>query len=649
MPAPEKFARALHGLRDVALHLASALSIAALTVALVELARILASGDGALVDELHLLNGRALGVTTLLLALALLTVRALVNRLSVAVLTCAPLAFVLLIAHLQKMEVQGKPLVPSDLTLLRELCDVLGTVIAGRLPFFAAIALCLLGLVALIALCLAHAPRWPMRPAERLALLATSALLLGSELASPWFNGALEKRGVENLVWSYGYNLRMNGFLLPLALNARQVLPKPAGYSAEKIEALFEGLPKTAAPLPAGAAEKPDVIVFMAEAFWDATQLGERYSRDPVPNFHALAASHPLLTMTSPQRGGGTANVEFEALTGIAHGLLPTSSVPYQHYVHRPLRALPALFREQGYRTAALHNFHRYYFARSSVYPLLGFDRFIALDELEPVDFDGVRPEGFVNHRGIGTLSGSEALIDGHYPSDEPLVRRLLQELDAPGGDGDGAATPRFLFAIGMVGHGPFLYERWPAPDVTVAAGEGRPPLGETATHDLENMANAAFRADRGLGHLVRALGKRARPTLLVFFGDHLPALRSETFAEAGFDGGALDHRRYETQVLFWSNRPLPAIDAAPAFSVFYLSPKILAAAGLPLPRHLQLLAGFERVLPAMNDARLCTADGAWLPGPFDRRVPPEAREVIRALSLLGYDRLAGGQVSERP
>ncbi len=630
----------------------SAPLIAAASLALLETARILTSGSGPFLDEVKLLVGLSLALTTAALALAILTVRALTNRLSIALFTVPPLTFALLFAHNQKMATLGKPLVPADLSLLRELKDVMGTVVAGHEFTFGAAALLAALFLFLIIRSLTAPSRLPMtKPARAIALaLAISAAAVCAAFPDPILE-FLERRGVENVVWSYGYNLRTNGFLLPLLMNARQRLPMPEGYGPDAVSRVFErfsGGTEAAAASPESPKEqgRPDIIVFMAEAFWDVTQLqGVRFSQDPIPTFHRLAASEGarLFSMMSPQRGGGTANVEFEALTGISHALLPAASVPYQHYVRQPLKGLPAVLREMGYTARAFHNFHRYYFSRASVYPLLGFESFTALDELSPVGLDGIRPEGFVNHRGIKSLNGTEALIDGRYPSDEPLVRRLAEELEKP------ADRPKFLFAVGMVGHGPFLYDRWPSPEVRVEAAEGRPPLSESAEKDLENMANAAFRADRCLAYLTEAIRHRGRPTLLVFFGDHLPALKNETFAEAGFENGEKDHNRYRTQVLFWANAPLSlsSVRAGQEFSVFYLAPKILAAAGLPLPPHLRLLPEFEKTLPAMNDGRLLTPDGHWLSGPRDAALAGPQKEVVRALELLGYDRLAGSQFSE--
>ncbi|MDR0965154.1 MAG: LTA synthase family protein [Myxococcales bacterium] len=655
--------RAIDRVAGFGLKLLSAFGLSALIVAGVEAARIYFSGASRLNPEIDTLLVKPIGITVVGLALALLAIRALVNRLSVALLVCVPLAFGLLIGHLQKQAMLGKPLALADLGLLHELWDVRAAVVAGKELQFAAIGLVLLLAVVAMGVCLFKRARWPMRWSERALVLALTVGLLGAELRFTWFVPALQSNGVKNEVWDYEHNLRHNGFFLPLFMNARQVIPRIEGYGVASVDRLFEALPpvplqemvasaESISPSAAAPGVRPDVILYMAEAFWDVTRLGLHFNRDPIPNFRALAASHGLLSTTSPQRSGGTGNVEFEALTGIPHGLLPISSVPYIHFLRRPLRALPALFREQGYETTALHNFYRYYYSREAAYPLLGFERFIALDELSPVGLDGERPEGNVNNRRIAKWGDIDALTDGRFPSDEPLVWRLLEELDAPRQEGD---RPRFLFAISMVTHAPYLNDRWPTLDVTLSPDERSVLLSEEAAREVENYANRLLRADAALGHLIRSLEKRERPTLLVFFGDHLPGLLNETFAAMGFAPGEREHRRYETPLLFWSNRPLPGLDAmasgnaSPAFSVFYLSPKILKAAGLPLPKHLELLASVEKELPSLNASLLQTSAGEWLAGPNDARASPAVTKIVEKLRLLTYDRLAGECLSERP
>ncbi|MDR0965861.1 MAG: hypothetical protein LBM75_05075, partial [Myxococcales bacterium] len=120
------------------------------------------------------------------------------------------------------------------------------------------------------------------------------------------------------------------------------------------------------------------------------------------------------------------------------------------------------------------------------------------------------------------------------------------------------------------------------------------------------------------------------------------------TFASVGFDAGELGRRRYETAALFWSNQPLPKIEAKPAFSVFYLSAKILRAARLPLPKHLRIVSTFESKMPSLNASLLQSGDGRWLAGPSAVDASSTEGAIIEALSLLAYDRLMGERLSER-
>ena len=91
------------------------------------------------------------------------------------------------------------------------------------------------------------------------------------------------------------------------------------------------------------AAERPDIIMVMSESFWDPTRLpGVTITPDPIPNVRALQSGHVF----SPEFGGMTANVEFEALTGFSNAFLPYGSIPYQQYVREPLPSLATFLEE---------------------------------------------------------------------------------------------------------------------------------------------------------------------------------------------------------------------------------------------------------------------------------------------------------------
>ena len=100
--------------------------------------------------------------------------------------------------------------------------------------------------------------------------------------------------------------------------------------------------------------EKPDIIIVMSESFWDPTRLpGVKITPDPIANVRKLRSG----SMFSPEFGGMTANVEFEALTGFSNAFLPYGSIPYQQYVRGTMPSLATFLKSEGYRTRAIHPF----------------------------------------------------------------------------------------------------------------------------------------------------------------------------------------------------------------------------------------------------------------------------------------------------
>ena len=154
------------------------------------------------------------------------------------------------------------------------------------------------------------------------------------------FSWTRDRLQIIPMMWDQKENYAFNGFTLAFALNLPMAnVPAPAGYSAEAIGDI-PGFPAASVP-----ADKPDIIIVMSESFWDPTKLpGVTITPDPIPTVRETRSG----SMFSPEFGGMTANIEFEALTGFSNAFLPYGSIPYQQYIHgaAPLaRHLPARAR----------------------------------------------------------------------------------------------------------------------------------------------------------------------------------------------------------------------------------------------------------------------------------------------------------------
>ena len=120
----------------------------------------------------------------------------------------------------------------------------------------------------------------------------------------------------------------------------------------------------------------------MNESFWDASRLeGISYDRELTPNLTALKNEAAYGYCYTPSFGGGTCDVEFEALTGFSVEHLPAGSKPYQQHVTHDMFSLPQYLRAQGYDTLAVHGYYRKFWSRNTAYPYLGFNEFIAAED----------------------------------------------------------------------------------------------------------------------------------------------------------------------------------------------------------------------------------------------------------------------------
>lgn len=108
----------------------------------------------------------------------------------------------------------------------------------------------------------------------------------------------------------------------------------PQRYSGATIRRIFtEDELKDLSSIPAAVGEerRPNVIMLQMESFFDPTLMENlQYSADPVPNFRKLKEEFSSGFLTVPAVGAGTANTEFEVLTGMRVRFFRTRGIPVQ-------------------------------------------------------------------------------------------------------------------------------------------------------------------------------------------------------------------------------------------------------------------------------------------------------------------------------
>ena len=406
----------------------------------------------------------------------------------------------------------GNPLIPADFQMIDQLRKGGAHLLAGYLPHS---PWPYLGLAAGIALIVAL---WRLEPplfarrtgGKRLLAGSVSLLLLASLLGGVTLWSRIYNARVLWLEpWSASSTANHSGLVSSLMLyhlhyghGQRTADPAAAkALIAQTRDALHQRL--AAAP---GSGERPDIVVVQSESFFDPGIMRGYENHRFTPNLHRLekrGASGPLHV---PTFGGGTIRTEFEALTGLSLRYFDDLQFPYLTLNQKVVPSLVRTLRAHGYTTTAIHGNDPAFWNRAAAFKAIGFDRFVA-----KAGFPAGAPD------------------DGKYMADRAMTDEIMAQLKEAG-------PPQFVFAISIEAHGPY-----DVPPADTAARDAIPvPEGITGRDKLELQTYLyhAVHADAELGRLTTLLAARGRPTLLLFYGDHLPAL-SNSFHAAGFvDGG---------------------------------------------------------------------------------------------------------------
>ncbi|MGC1549080.1 MAG: LTA synthase family protein, partial [Rhodanobacter sp.] len=220
------------------------------------------------------------------------------------------------------------------------------------------------------------------------------------------------------------------------------------------------------------------------------------------PNLHRLAAQGSSGPLHVPTYGGGTIRTEFEVLTGLSLRYFDNMQFPYLQMNRKVMPGMVRTLRAHGYATTAIHGNDPSFWNRTAAFKAIGFDEFVSRS-------------GF-------PLNAPD---DGKYMADSAMTDEILTQLKDSG-------PPQFLFAISIEAHGP--YDIPPQDIATRDAIHVPATITGKNKLELQNYIYHMQHADQELGRLAAILAKRSRPTLLLFYGDHLPAL-TDAYRTTGF------------------------------------------------------------------------------------------------------------------
>ena len=411
-------------------------------------------------------------------------------------------------------------------------------------------------------------------------------------------------------------NYAANGFVGAFTINVLNMgIERPEGYSRDTILALLEGFDHTPA-----TEEYFDVIVVLSESFFDVRTLpGVEFSINPLANFDEIITRPNAFSglVYTTALSGGTIRPEFDILTGLTTDFLPSGSIPYE-FLRGPMTTYVSHYQDAGYRTIALHPFTERFYMRHMAYPLLGFDKFLGYEQLTQLfDFE---------YDMIGNVT------------DISFFESMRYYLDAALDDNE----PIFMFAITMQNHQPF--PPVPAEDIRIQVTSDM--LSDAVLSSVKSFTHGLADADTMLGMLVDYIDNRDRPTIMLFFGDHLPNLGGHlaAFTQTGLLTPGELHTpearaiMYSTPFIIYANRELAPIlpNLDNHISTYYLLSIMAYQTGFHRTPYMNLLLDYFRRIPFHN-ARLHLPE------------TDENRSLANIKRLITYDRLVGRGYSVFP
>ena len=170
-------------------------------------------------------------------------------------------------------------------------------------------------------------------------------------------------------------------------------ISRPRGYSEAMITGLLDEKTKkgthTRLKEKNDSTDHPNIIVLQMESFTVAQDYSNiEVSRDPTPVFNKLYKNYTSGSFEVPACGAGTANTEFEVLTGISAKFFGPGEYPYKGKLRKNvLKSMGYVTRSHGYNTAALHDHRALFYNRNEVYANLGFNTFTSVEYMNNVSF----------------------------------------------------------------------------------------------------------------------------------------------------------------------------------------------------------------------------------------------------------------------
>lgn len=286
--------------------------------------------------------------------------------------------------------------------------------------------------------------------------------------------------------------------------------------------------------------ERPNIIFLQLESLFDPQLLKDvEYGMVVLPTLEKLYRYYPTGFLSVPSVGAGTANTEFEIISGMNLDDFGPGEYPYKTVLsHSACDSICYDLKEYGYTTNAVHDNDGTFYDRNTVFSQLGFDTFTSVEYMNDIEYNDIG-----------------------WADDSILTSQIIEILQSSEGSD-------FIYTISVQGHGDYPSDYEIKSTDIKASGETIEDYVKPFTYYI----NQAHQMDDFVNELITALRANNEPTVLVMYGDHLPAFN---ITDEDLSGGDT----YTTQYVIWNNIGLEKQDED--IEAFQLTSHVLDMLGM--------------------------------------------------------------------
>jgi hypothetical protein len=325
-------------------------------------------------------------------------------------------------------------------------------------------------------------------------------------------------------------DMQKNGYVVGFVRYVHvKAIDEPEGYSKAKMNEIADKYKDEASKINASRNNNltdNTVIMVLSESFSDPTRVpGIQLASDPMPQIRSLKETCTSGLALSTGYGGGTANIEFQALTGLSMTNFNTSVIPYQQLI--PSQKWTPSFNQLWNdangddSSQAFHSYNRTMYFRGTNYKKFGFSTFWTAD-------------------GPNEISFSDTIDNSEYISDESIYQSVYEEVSQKD------SGNQFIQVVTMQNHMPYYdwYDNNEFKDDDLSEYED-----DYEKQDVETYAKGMQYTDASTIDFLNQLNELDKPITVIFYGDHLPGIYKH-------ENGKTEDARVlrETDYFIWSN-----------------------------------------------------------------------------------------------